>query len=119
MTTTTLPMSATACMFHGLLNGDRDCPRCGRRAYDLADDGDRATVKAFRAATNKSRVRTLAIIGAVVGNVVQSALLFAAAGVLDVSIVSPATVIGAGLGACVGWFARPLAVHRLDGQLKL
>ena len=105
-------------MFHGLLDGERDCRRCGRQAFDLADEGDKATLKAFRRAALNSRARTFACFGAVVGSAWQSVFVFAAIGYLDFFILSPGTMMGAVVGAAFARLVRPLSQHRLDARLK-
>ncbi len=119
MTTTTFSaVFGTACISHGLLDGTRSCPHCDRQVYDLGDGGDCATLKAFRKAALKGRMRTFAIVGAVLGSGVQSLLTFAASGVFDVSVLSSGTACGAVFGAAAAWAARPLAQHRLDARLR-
>lgn len=116
-----VPTSSTfakACLRHGpLSHAAASCPRCGASAYRLDDDGDRATLRAYRKASLKSRMGTFAAAGAVLGVAGHNvALQLSRPGLftLDLTIL----VLGALIGAGLGWAARTPGQHRLDKLLK-
>lgn len=108
----------SACMQHGLLEGGpKDCPACGRQAYRLDDDGDRATLRAFRKASLKARVRTFAL-GGYVGFVALKSFVLMALGLgMSIEIVSLHGAVCAGLGAALAYLARRPSQRRLDRLL--
>lgn len=131
MTTTTLndqmnanaqdaarPTGESACMQHGLLDGGPvDCPQCRRQAYRVDDEGDRATLRAFRKATLKARVRNFAIGGYVGFAVVKSAVLFLLGASVTIELLSAPAAVCAGLGAALAYLARRPSQRRLDRLL--
>lgn len=120
MTSTTITIVPSACIQHGLLEGGgrhRDCPRCGRQAYQLDDDGDRATLRVSRRAALQARVRTFAIAGYVGFVTVQSVGAFVLGLGMGIDVVSAPAAVAAGLGAACAWFVRRPSQHRLDSLL--
>ncbi len=106
-----------ACLRHGPLAHDATgCPRCGASAYRLDDDGDRATLKAFRQTALKSRIATFTALGAVLAVLADNAvLLVTRPGLFSIDL--PVIALGAMLGAGFAWAARTPGQHRLDRQL--
>lgn len=109
----------SACIRHGLLDGGhKDCPTCGRQAYQLDDDGDRATLRAFRKASLTARVRNAAIGGYVAFTVAKSAVLFALGAGIGLELVSTHGAVFAAACAAGAYLLRKPSEHRLDGLLK-
>jgi hypothetical protein len=116
--TTSATTTARACLQHGLLDGDsKDCA-CGRQAYVLADDGDRATLRAFRKASLKARMRNFAI-GGYVGFIAVEALAGVVTGTgMTLELVSVPGALCAAVGAALAYLARGPSQHRLDRLLR-
>lgn len=117
-TSSTASGIAKACLRHGPLAQDAtSCPRCQASAYRLDDEGDRATLRAYRKAALKSRMGSFAAAGAVLGVAGHNlALQLTRPGTftLDLAVLVVAAVVGAG----IGWAARTPGQHRLDRLLK-